>query len=114
MYTLKTDILIVGGGLGGVAGALAALRLGKNVILTEETDWLGGQMTSQAVPPDEHPWIEETGCSATYRQLRNGIREYYRRVLPAQARSGRRPHLQPGNGQRQLLMPRAARFAGGD
>ena len=75
----KTDILIVGGGLGGVAGALAALRLGRRGFLTEETDWIGGQLTAQAVPPDEHPWIEEMGCTASYRRLRNGIRAFYRR-----------------------------------
>ena len=27
-------------------------------MLSEPTDWIGGQLTSQAVPPDEHPWIE--------------------------------------------------------
>ena len=37
-----TDILIVGGGLGGVAADLAALRLGRQVILSETTDWIGG------------------------------------------------------------------------
>ena len=35
-------------------------------LLTEETDWIGGQLTSQAVPPDEHPWIESFGCTAAY------------------------------------------------
>ena len=41
---------------------LAALRNGMKVVLmTEETDWVGGQLTSQAVPPDEHPWIESFG-----------------------------------------------------
>ncbi|MBN2148669.1 MAG: FAD-dependent oxidoreductase, partial [Anaerolineales bacterium] len=79
---LKTELLIVGGGLGGVAAALAALRLGREVILSEETPWLGGQMTAQAVPPDEHPWIEETGCTRSYRALREGIRDYYRRFYP--------------------------------
>ena len=73
MNELHCDILIVGAGLGGVAAALAALRLGKSVILTEETDWIGGQMTAQAVPPDEHPWIETTGCTASYRRLRENI-----------------------------------------
>src|SRR3712207_2538277 len=42
----ETDILIVGGGLGGVAGALAALRLGRRVFLVEETDWIGVQFTA--------------------------------------------------------------------
>ncbi len=82
MRERSTDVLIVGGGLGGVAAALGACRLGKNVILTEETDWLGGQLTAQAVPPDENRWIEQSGCTASYRQLRNGIRDYYRRYYP--------------------------------
>jgi NADPH-dependent 2,4-dienoyl-CoA reductase/sulfur reductase-like enzyme len=79
------EVLIVGGGLGGVAAALAALRLGRRVILTEETDWLGGQLTAQAVPPDEHDWIEERGCTASYRRLRDGIRQYYRDHYPLTA-----------------------------
>ena len=85
MRERSTDVLIVGGGLGGVAAALAACRLGKNVILTEETDWIGGQLTAQAVPPDESHWIEQSGCTASYRQLRNGIRDYYRRYYPLRA-----------------------------
>ena len=48
MSTLRTSVLVVGGGLGGVACALTAARLGHQVILAEETDWLGGQLTSQA------------------------------------------------------------------
>ncbi|MEI7849044.1 MAG: FAD-dependent oxidoreductase, partial [Chloroflexota bacterium] len=75
MKEYSTQILVVGGGLGGVAAALAASRLGQRVILTEETDWLGGQMTAQAVPPDEHPWIETTGCTTSYRQLRDAVRD---------------------------------------
>ena len=30
-------------------------------VVTEETDWIGGQLTAQAVPPDEHAWIESYG-----------------------------------------------------
>ncbi len=74
----SADVLVVGGGVGGVAAALAALRLGKTVILTEETDWIGGQLTAQAVPPDENPWIEATGCTRSYREFRNGVRQYYK------------------------------------
>ena len=43
------DVAIIGGGLGGCAAALSATALGMKVILTEETDWLGGQLTAQAV-----------------------------------------------------------------
>lgn len=50
MVELRTQVLVVGGGLGGVAAALGALRHGARVILTEEFAWLGGQSTSQAVP----------------------------------------------------------------
>jgi NADPH-dependent 2,4-dienoyl-CoA reductase/sulfur reductase-like enzyme len=59
---IDADIVIIGGGLGGCAAALAAARNGLRVILTEETDWIGGQLTSQAVPPDENPWIETFGA----------------------------------------------------
>jgi len=29
--------------------------------MSEEYDWIGGQLTSQAVPPDEHSWVEQFG-----------------------------------------------------
>src|SRR6266542_3819384 len=65
-----------------VAAARAAARAGRRVILTEETDWIGGQLTSQAVPPDEHPWIESFGCTRSYRNFRDGARDYYLRHYP--------------------------------
>ena len=98
MRERHSDILIVGGGLGGVAAALAALRLGRRVILSEETDWLGGQLTAQAVPPDEHDWIEERGCTASYRRLRDGIRQYYRDHYPLTPAARAEPLLNPGRG----------------
>ena len=71
---LTCDVLILGGGCGGVAAALAASDLGCQVVLTEAGSFLGGQLTSQAVPPDEHPWVESTGTTARYRQLRDAVR----------------------------------------
>ncbi|SDC91269.1 FAD dependent oxidoreductase [Paenibacillus sp. UNCCL117] len=110
MKEMKADCIIIGGGTGGFAAALSAARLGKKVILTEETEWIGGQLTSQAVPPDEHPWIESFGCTRSYRQFRNGIREYYRRHFPLTAAAYRNPLLNPGNGgvSRLCHEPRAA------
>ncbi|MBI4601369.1 MAG: FAD-dependent oxidoreductase, partial [Planctomycetes bacterium] len=58
---IRADLVVAGGGLGGCAAALAACRNGLRVVMTEETDWIGGQLTQQAVPPDEHPWIESFG-----------------------------------------------------
>jgi NADPH-dependent 2,4-dienoyl-CoA reductase/sulfur reductase-like enzyme len=52
---VECDILVVGAGLGGVAAAWATARRGRTVCLLEETDWLGGQITSQGVSAlDEH------------------------------------------------------------
>lgn len=73
MREIYADVAVIGGGLGGCAAALAAAKRGKRVVLTEETYWIGGQLTSQAVPPDEHPWIEQFGCTRSYRQFRNGV-----------------------------------------
>jgi hypothetical protein len=98
MKALQVDIAIIGGGLGACAAALAAADLGRTVVLTEETRWLGGQLTNQAVPPDEHPWIESFGATATYRALRRGIREYYRANTPLTPEARADPHLNPGNG----------------
>ncbi|MCX5144961.1 MULTISPECIES: FAD-dependent oxidoreductase [unclassified Streptomyces] len=106
----EPDILIVGGGLGGVAAALAACRAGRTVVLTEETDWIGGQLTAQAVPPDEHPWVEQFGTTASYRALREGIRTYYRQWYPMRSEAAALTDLNPGAGRVSKLCaePRAA------
>lgn len=98
MTELRADVLVVGGGLGGVAAALGALRAGRSVILSEEFGWLGGQLTSQAVPPDEHSWVEQFGVTRSYRALRDGIRDHYRRHYPLTERSRAWRDLNPGAG----------------
>ena len=65
MKTVKSQIIICGASLGGTLAAYSAAGEGKNVVLLEGTKWIGGQLTSQAVPPDEHPWIEDQGCTKT-------------------------------------------------
>ena len=42
---LHASLVIAGGGVGGCAAALSALRNGLDVIMTEESDWIGGQLT---------------------------------------------------------------------
>lgn len=94
----QTDVVVIGGGLGGCMAALAAAKQGLTVTLTEPTDWLGGQLTSQAVPPDEHRWIERTGATATFREFRERVRDYYRRNYPLTEEARNNPILNPGNG----------------
>ena len=96
--TLDCDVLIVGAGVGGIAAALTLAHAGRSVILTEEQAWIGGQFTSQAVPPDEHGWIERFGCTASYRAFREGVRDYYRRHYPLLPAVAANPRLNPGNG----------------
>lgn len=95
---MSTDVLIIGGSLGGVAAALAAGRMGRNVILTEETDWIGGQATTQGIPLDEHPWSERYGRTQSYANFRDGVRAYYRRNFPLSDAARADPLLNPGAG----------------
>jgi len=107
---MSADLVIIGGGLGGCATALAAARNGLRVIMTEETDWIGGQLTAQAVPPDENQWIETHGGTRTYQELRTRIRDYYRRNFPLTETARAKKELNPGSGDVSRLChePRVA------
>ena len=106
----QADIAIIGAGVGGFAAALAGLEAGRTVVMTEETDWIGGQLTSQAVPPDENPWIETFGANRSYQEFRRLIRNYYRENYPLTDEARRDPLLNPGNGSVSRLChePRVA------
>ncbi|MFI6390894.1 FAD-dependent oxidoreductase [Nonomuraea sp. NPDC050547] len=94
----RYDVLVVGGGTGGLAAALAAAQGGASVLLVSEQEWLGGQLTSQGVPSDEHGWTERLGVTPTYRRFRAALRDWYRthRQLTPAARAD--PLLNPGQG----------------
>ena len=82
MKNYDAPIVVVGASLGGTIAAWSAAKNGggRRVLLLESTDWIGGQLTSQAVPPDEHRWIGEQGCTASYREYRRQIRSHYRNL----------------------------------
>jgi glycine/D-amino acid oxidase-like deaminating enzyme len=91
------DVAVIGGGLGGVAAALAACESGATVLLAEPTDWLGGQATSQGVSAlDEHRHIERFGATRSYAAFREGIRAHYRERFGVRAMPDGAP-LNPGN-----------------
>lgn len=100
--SINIPVLIVGGGTGGVAAALAVARAGQRCLLTEPTAWVGGQLTAQGVPPDENDWIEGDqgvqSATASYLEFRRRVRDWYpeHRNLTDAARAD--PRLNPGHG----------------
>ncbi|MFS8816126.1 FAD-dependent oxidoreductase, partial [Synechococcus sp. R60.4] len=76
---IPCEIFIAGGGLGGVAAAYEALQLGRQVCMTEITDWIGGQVSAQGVSAlDERPLQRENEIFPQgYREFRRRVREKY-------------------------------------
>lgn len=94
---MKYDIAIIGGSLGGVQAAISASKEGKKVYLCEGTDWVGGQLTTQAVPPDEHKWIEKFGATKSYLEYRNKVRNHYRNLPNINDDIKNKEYFCPGN-----------------
>ncbi len=46
---ISTDLLIVGGGASGISAGLQSARQGVDVLIIEETEWLGGMLTAAGV-----------------------------------------------------------------
>jgi hypothetical protein len=78
------DILVVGGGLAGAAAAYEGLLAGRTVCLTEITDWVGGQISSQGTSAlDERPTQRSRlFYSRGYLELRNRIKDFYGELNP--------------------------------
>ena len=68
-FSVKYDIAVVGGGIGGAAAALQAARLGKKTVLIEKTILLGGLATSGLV------YIYLPLCDGNGHQVSFGITE---------------------------------------
>ncbi|MBD2302057.1 FAD-dependent oxidoreductase [Nostoc sp. FACHB-190] len=84
--TVNCEMLVVGGGLSGVATAYEGLLAGRTVCLTEITDWLGGQISSQGTSAlDERPTQRDRQFySRGYTELRNRIQRYYGKLNPGE------------------------------
>lgn len=101
VQTVKCDVLIIGGSMGGVAAALSSLKQDANnrclkVCLTEETKWLGGQMTSQGVSALDENWlVETTGATLDYINLRKDIRKHYLKTASDEGK--KQKYFHPGN-----------------
>jgi hypothetical protein len=87
---------VIGASLGGVLAAWRAAQAGCQVWLVAEHAWLGGQMTAQAVPPDEHQRMEEGGASSSYLKFRQDMRQLYRALPDFLDQARFAPDLTPG------------------
>jgi FAD dependent oxidoreductase len=96
---LEADALSIGAGCGGVAAALAAAVLSRNVGLAAPSRWLSGQPHAQAVPPDEQPWVETTGITALYRQMQKAARDHHRAQRRMAEQACSMPRLNPGGAE---------------
>lgn len=74
------DVVVAGAGTGGWGAAVQAARMGAKVLLLEETDWIGGQMSAAAVTSMDEGgiWgknpVRERGL---YREFHESIVNHY-------------------------------------
>ncbi|MFL0605839.1 FAD-dependent oxidoreductase [Cylindrospermopsis raciborskii] len=100
---VNCEILIVGGGLSGIATAYESLLAGNTVCLTEITDWLGGQISAQGTSAlDERPTQRiKRFYSRGYLELRDRIAKKYGTINPGDCWVSDSCFL-PGDGHRIL------------
>ncbi len=78
------EILVVGGGLAGAATAYESLLAGRTVCLTEITDWVGGQISSQGTSALDEQATQRSRLfySRGYLELRERIKRKYGKLDP--------------------------------
>jgi hypothetical protein len=82
--TVACDMLIVGGGLAGVAAAYEGLLAGQTVCLTEITDWVGGQISAQGTSALDERTTQRSLLfyPRGYLELRQRIEDHYDTLNP--------------------------------
>jgi len=68
------DIVVVGGGTSGVASAIQSSRLGSKTLLIEESNWLGGMLTSAGVSAMDGNYKMPSGF---LKEFRDSLVSYY-------------------------------------
>ena len=79
--TVNCEILVVGGGLAGVATTYEALLAGREVCMTELTDWWGGQISSQGTSA-----LDETVGQRTRQFFPRGYLTFRQRLIKQSGR----------------------------
>ncbi|BAZ44964.1 hypothetical protein NIES4102_19810 [Chondrocystis sp. NIES-4102] len=82
--TEECELLVIGGGLAGVAASYEALLAGKTVCMTEITDWVGGQISSQGTSALDERTTQRSQLffPRGYLEFRQRIEDYYKELNP--------------------------------
>ena len=75
--TITCDVVIAGAGTGGFSAAIAASREGANTCLIEETDWLGGMLTSAGVAAIDG---RSDSPSGIFKEIIQRVEKYYAQI----------------------------------
>jgi hypothetical protein len=96
------DVVVAGGGIGGIAAAIQAARMGASVLVVEPSGWIGGQATAAGVSTMDDLSRQRSGI---YLEFISRLRAYY----DAQGKSmgtcywdSRSTAFEPSVGQRVL------------
>ncbi|RYZ34900.1 MAG: FAD-dependent oxidoreductase, partial [Sphingobacteriales bacterium] len=76
--TIKTDVLVVGGGASGVAAAIQSARSNVKTLLIEQSPWLGGSMTAGGMCILD---ANRNLPSGIYEEFRSRINTFYKSRL---------------------------------
>ncbi|HEX7367452.1 MAG TPA: FAD-dependent oxidoreductase [Pelobium sp.] len=71
---IKIPVLVIGGGASGVTAGMQSARLGVKTIIVEESDWLGGMLTSAGVSAIDGNHQLPSGLWGEFRQK---LYDYY-------------------------------------
>ncbi len=71
---IRTQVLIIGGGVGGTAAGIQAARNGVNTIIVEPTTWLGGMISAAGVSATDGNHKLPSGL---WNEFRNNIYKVY-------------------------------------
>ncbi len=82
--TIECEVLVTGGGLAGVATAYESLLAGRTVCLTDLTDWMGGQLSSQGTSALDEAKKQRSLLfyPRGYMELRDRIQKHYKTLNP--------------------------------
>ena len=70
----SVDVLIIGGGASGVTAGIQSARMGAATLIVEETEWLGGMLTSAGVSAVDGNYDLPAGL---FGEFRGHLADYY-------------------------------------